>query len=241
MGISNWFSKIDSRCCAKDLSLWYFYPLETDGIRIHNYFERLFDSDDGVKDLAKLCNGVEDLVETDSRDFGGPKPFNNRVLTWRLKGLLANGFLSDEKNVTLQKMQKDELALTETCDFLNMKGADIKNWNWEAQEDGIAIEPRRQLNGKYRVMMDEDVLEAIFLHYIGIRCSVNVTGMLFNIVQSGRSWQWSMSIPQDELGKRQFYLGESASRRNSSHTFQLERRTVYRNEFCLSTLPTTKH
>ena len=193
-----------------------------------------------MKDLAKLCNGVEYLGETDSRDFGGPKPFNNRVLTWCLRGLLANELLSDEKEVTLQKMQKDEVALTDICDVLNMKWADIKNWNWEAQEDGIAIEPRRQLNSKYRVMMDEDVLEAIFLHYIGIRWSVNVKGILLNIDQSGRSWKWSTSIPQDELDKRQFCLGESASRRNSSHTVELERRTVYQNEFCLSTLPTTK-
>jgi hypothetical protein len=74
-----------------------------------------------VKDLAKLCNGVEDLGETDSRDFGCPKPFNNRVLTWCLRGLLANELLSDEKKVTLQKMQKDEVALTDICDALNMK------------------------------------------------------------------------------------------------------------------------
>ena len=83
-----------------------------------------------MKDLAKLCNGVEDLGETDSRDFGGPKPFNNRVLTWCLKRLPANELLSDEKKVTLQKMQKlqkDKVALTEICDVLNMKWADIKN------------------------------------------------------------------------------------------------------------------
>jgi hypothetical protein len=52
--------------------------------------------------------------------------------------------------------------------MLNMKYKDLKNWSWDAGDAGMPVEPRRQLNGKYRIMMDEDVLQALLLHYIGV-------------------------------------------------------------------------
>ena len=218
-----------------------FNPFETDPIEIHNYLESLFDGDDGNKDLVMLRHRVKHLGADCSHELGGSRPFNNRVLTWCLKGLLANELLSEEKKATLRDIQQDEVARAEICDVLNMKWADIKNWNWEAQDEGIAIEPRRQLNGKYRIMMDEDVLDAIFLHYIGIRWSVNIKSILLTIIQSGRAWKRVPSVPQEAVDRRHYYLGDHRFRQEGGPKVELERQMLYKNDFCLSQLPTTEY
>ena len=68
-------------------------------------------------------------------------------------------------------------------DVLNMKMADIKNWQWDAGEEGLPVEPRRQLNGKYRIMMDEDILDAIFLHYVGMTWNVGMKTILCDVAR----------------------------------------------------------
>jgi len=144
-----------------------FTPLETDEVEISLYLDSLFSGDVGGKALERLRDDVE---RTGSYMLKNKAPFDARTIKWCLKGLLANDLLRDDKKVILQDFLRDEVARTEICDVLNMKFRDIKNWQWDAGEDGLPVEPRRQLNGKYRIMMDEDVLDAIFLHYIGMTC-----------------------------------------------------------------------
>jgi len=95
-------------------------------------------------------------------------PFDEQTLIWSLKALLSNDLLRDDKKAILEEFLKDEVARGEICDVLNMQYSDLENWSWDAGEEGLPVQPRSQLNGKVRIMMDEDVLQAIFLHYIGI-------------------------------------------------------------------------
>jgi hypothetical protein len=83
-------------------------------------------------------------------------PFDEKTLVWSLKGLLNNDLLKDEKKAILEEFLKDDVARGEICDVLNMQHADIKNWSWEVGGEGLPVEPRKQLNGKVRIMMDEE-------------------------------------------------------------------------------------
>jgi len=139
-----------------------FTPRETDGIEIQQYLEGLFRGDNGTKGLERLRKGM------DAPSHVGACPFNEQTLIWSLKSLLSNDLLRDDKKAILEEFLKDEVARGEICDVLNMQYSDLENWSWDAGEEGLPIEPRRQLNGKVRIMMDEDVLQAIFLHYIGM-------------------------------------------------------------------------
>lgn len=47
---------------------------------------------------------------------------------------------------------KDKVVLAEIVDVPNMRYVDLESWSWDADE-GIPVAPRRQLNGKYRVVM----------------------------------------------------------------------------------------
>lgn len=142
-----------------------FTPLETDGVEIQGYLSGLFEGDAGAKALARLRNGVG--MGARGRHVGAC-PFDEQTLVWSLKGLLSNDLLRDDKKAILEEFLKDEVARGEICDVLNMQYADLENWQWDAEDEGMWVEPRRQLNGKTRIMMDEDVLQAIFLHYIGM-------------------------------------------------------------------------
>jgi hypothetical protein len=53
------------------------------------------------------------------------------------------------------------MILEEVASVLNMHLSRIGTWSWP--EEGVAVEMRRALNGKYRFFMDEELLLVSFL------------------------------------------------------------------------------
>jgi hypothetical protein len=127
-----------------------FTPMETNEMEIDNYLARLFEGDNGAKALERLRKKTESMGKWSLKTS---EPFDETSLRGCLKGLLANDLLSEEKKTILQEFLKDEVARGEICGVLNMKYRDIKNWTWDAGDEGMLVEPRRQLSDKYRVMM----------------------------------------------------------------------------------------
>lgn len=101
----------------------------------------------------------------------------------------------------------------------------------------MSVEPRRQLNGKYRIMMDEDILQAIFIHYIGITWSVLVKKTLRDVIRYTSVWKHNIDISQEESDKRRFYLREHRSDRFSN--VKKNRQETYRCDFFLSQVPSS--
>lgn len=52
----------------------------------------------------------------------------------------------------------------------------------------MPVEPRRQLNGKYRIKMDEDILQAILLHYVGVSWSVHFKSEFKYLIYRDEVW-----------------------------------------------------
>lgn len=181
-----------------------FEPLETDEVEIDNYIQDLFSGDEGEKALRYLR---EEVSNQGNYMFANKAPFDRDSLTWCIKGLLAEDLLSEEKQNVLQDFLKNDLVLGEIADVLNMRFADLKNWSWGA-DDGIPVMPRQQLNGKYRIWMDEDVLQAIFVHYLGIMWCVSLKTTLTELVRSKSIWRWEQGspVPEEDYAKRAYYL-----------------------------------
>lgn len=99
----------------------------------------------------------------------------------------------------------------------------------------MPVEPRRQLNGKYRIMMDEDVLQAVLLHFIGVTWGVAVKRILTTTMRYGAIWKHHIGVPQEETDKRQYYLGKYKAQ------YERSGRSVagHRQDTFLSQLPTT--
>ena len=82
----------------------------------------------------------------------------------------------------LQEFMRDKIVLGEVADVLNMHLFALSLWLWP--EEGVLVEIRRHPNGRYPIFMDEDIIQAMFLHFIGLKWSVEFKGIFTNIFDS---------------------------------------------------------
>ncbi|KAK1963101.1 hypothetical protein LY78DRAFT_705389 [Colletotrichum sublineola] len=205
-----------------------FTPLETDEAEIDKYLHSFFDTD-GNK---KLLNDVRSRIRTASEAMlQAYRPFNEKTIKECIKGLLEQDLLSDEKQIILKEFEQNETVLKDISDVLNTRFTDFETWNWDAGEEGVPVLPRQQLNGKYRIWMDEDVLQAIFIHYIGISSCVSLKPILRDIVSdvNYNFWRWHAgpAMTEREAQRRVYYLDDIAKCR----------RNDYVDNFCVAALP----
>jgi hypothetical protein len=212
-----------------------FEPVVTNDIEIDNYMSSMFPEDDD--EASRALRELRETVKNFSNDFYGKKtPFDLTVLRWCIGSLLKNDLLRDEQKSILEEFLTNDVALTEIADVLNMRFEDLHNWSWEA-EDGMFYEPRRQLNGKYRIMMDEDILQAIFLHFIGITWSVALKRRFRELVADKSVWKGAIRMPREDLYQQQYFLGEEAVFINEGWLPETER--MYDEDYFLCSLPNT--
>ncbi|KAG6997770.1 hypothetical protein G7Y79_00038g075290 [Physcia stellaris] len=212
---------------------YVFTPLDTDTAAITAHLDGLFQGEDALKALKSLRGEVKGIGNS---LLASSKPFNHDVLKWCIKGLLKNDLLTEHKKTLLEEFLQNEVVLTEIADVLNMRFASLECWTWG--EDGIPVEPRKQLNGKYRVMMDEDILQAIFLHYIGLSWSVKMKASLRRVVQNKNVWKKShVTMTRDERRRREYFLGKG--RADPSQGLAEVRQHAYETDYFLAQLPDT--
>lgn len=142
--------------------------LDLDPARVEEYLDRLFCktklSRQALGELRERIKvfGVELMADREC--------FTIETLRSVSASLLRGDLLSPEKTAILKEFMRNNEVAQEVADVLTLRFASLDNWNWEA--DGLPVEMRRQLNGKYPVFMDEDLINALLLHYIGLRWSV---------------------------------------------------------------------
>lgn len=210
-----------------------FEPLETSGSGIHSFLDGLFPDEESRKALETLR---QDIASSTDGLMHETAPFDRDSLTRCIKGLLTEDSLSDEKQAILQNFLGSGVALSEIADVLNMRFSDLKHWQWDAGDEGIRVMPRQQLNGKYRIWADDDILQMTFVHHIGIRlCNILKTA-LRTFVSNPSAWTWNAhrAPTQGDLDRRQYYTGHSSAPRDSVET---GRKSAYLETFFLSQLP----
>ncbi|KAL3458303.1 hypothetical protein BJX64DRAFT_226729 [Aspergillus heterothallicus] len=209
-----------------------FTPLETDAEEIHNFLDSFFPDEDRLKALNSLRSDIESASED---VFEEEAPFDQSTLTATIKGLLTEDILSEAKQDVLKDFLKNKVALTEIADVLNMRWADLEEWDWFAGDDGIPVLPRQQLNGKYRIWMDEDVLQLIFVQYIGTRLCNLLKVTLKDFIDSQTVWNWDAAPPMTAADKERYsyYIGPMAAKHGPEST----RKSDYTDLYFLSQLP----
>lgn len=213
-----------------------FEPLNTSETEITSFLDRLFPSEEAVKALQTLRQTVANTTNAFMAEIA---PFTHESLTHCLKGLLTEDLLTDEKQAILRDFLDNPVALTEIADVLNMRFADLRNWDWNAGKDGLRVLPRQQLNGKYRIWTDDDILEMLFVQYIGIRLCNILKASLTDFVSDPAIWSWGQGAhctPQRrDLDRRQYFLGSSSVVYWKS--VQADRKSSFLSTFFLSQLP----
>ncbi|KAJ5480218.1 hypothetical protein N7530_005727 [Penicillium desertorum] len=158
-------------------------------------------------------------------------------LKWVSRALLKTDLLSDEKTAILKEFMRNNEVAQEVADVLNMRIASLDSWTWTGHSDGIPVEMRRQLNGKYRVFMDEDLLDALLLQYIGTMWAVKLREVFEQFLRSNAWKVLHEDIPEDHKEMRKYFLGREAN--SGSGKINQIRKNTYTDEYFMSQLPTS--
>jgi len=211
-----------------------FKPLDTDADAIEKYLEDIFSSKEAQRQLADCRLELESFGR---RLFDNP--FTPETVKSTIKSLLSADLLSNEKRTTLREFMWDKTVLGEVADVLNMHLFSLSSWSWP--EEGVPVEMRRHLNGKYRIFMDEDIIQAIFLHFIGLKWSVEFKEKFTNIFNS-RAWNTGAKpLPQMITRKMQEQFGQKPedylSPAKKERSIDQKRRNMQSKMFFMNQLP----
>jgi hypothetical protein len=115
--------------------------IDTD--RLIAYLTDLFAGDEGEKVLKKIRKDIKEYGKSLRR-----KKILDADVTDTIRGLLASGLMDEEKRATLGEFLNNPTVITEVASVMNMRLASLDTWSWPAE--GLVVEMRRHLNGKYR-------------------------------------------------------------------------------------------
>jgi hypothetical protein len=116
-------------------------PIDTDALK--SYLSDLFSGDEAQKELKTLRKDLVSFGTELKRKHITAYDVENTI-----RGLLASGLMDEGKRATLAEFLENETVVEEVTSVLNMRMASLDTWSWPAE--GIVIEMRRHLNGKYR-------------------------------------------------------------------------------------------
>jgi hypothetical protein len=207
-----------------------FTPLLTDEAKIDTYMNSLFEDDyaQGLLDGIRRANA--DFAQTLKNNTA---PFKRHMLLQCIRALLSNTLLNEDAKTTLTEFSTNEVVLCEIVDVLNLRFADLDNWSWQADE-GMYYEPRRQPNGKYRIMMDMDILQAIFLHYIAVSWCAHLKSVFRHLPKDDRFWRVADGMSAEEKARHEFFIG---AYRTTTDSVCVAERDTFLDTFLLSALP----
>ncbi|KAL2420071.1 hypothetical protein ABEF95_000363 [Exophiala dermatitidis] len=209
-----------------------FSKSETDKAEIQHYLSRLFRSE---KRVTNAFNDIENATRAFSRNLWQWRGlFDPASVETAIRGVLQTDLLPEDKAAILTSIRDNRELLQEVADILNIKYASLESWQWTTIDGSIPVQQRRQLNGKYRVFMDEDVLDALLLHVIGMKWAVHFKKCFTGCFRSTAWERPSRTIPKNDLFRREYFLGMNAT---SQETVAKTRRKQYEEDFLLTQLP----
>ncbi|KAL8873008.1 MAG: hypothetical protein Q9174_001468, partial [Haloplaca sp. 1 TL-2023] len=144
-------------------SLVFDSTQKSDPEKIQGYLSTVFDA---TKRSKKITKTPLEIFRATMRDFDTDR-FDLASMKWCIAGLLKVDILVPSKRTALSEIKSNDTVLNEMVDVLNIQLDEIDQWSWGDQP--IPIEMRRQTNGRYRVYMNEEIMQALLLQFIGMK------------------------------------------------------------------------
>ncbi|OBT90428.1 hypothetical protein VE02_00761 [Pseudogymnoascus sp. 03VT05] len=210
---------------------YVFTPLETDSVAINSYLDKLFTSSKYMEEPLKI---LRKSMGTFEKSLSSGTEIDEYTLKWIIGGILGGDGLTDAKRTALTDFANSKTVLKELADVLNMRMRNLDTWSWGAE--GTPVEQRRQLNGRYRFYHDEDLLQAMFLRYIGCSWSAHLKYALKTFADSSKTWTHSKAaITKAEVSQWNDcdHLLRTAG---SLQSVQGKRRTIWEDDVFLEQL-----
>jgi hypothetical protein len=196
------------------------------------YLDDLFgNSDKDKKGILKAAKQLQSSIKSFGDALATSQQFDHHSLGWAIRGLLGSDLLTDEKRAVLKDFVGNSVILSEIADVLNMRMAALDTWSWGGD---VSIEQRRQLNGTFNIYLHEDLLQAIFLQFIGVEWAVFFKGAFKVFRRQKEAWKSPRkTIPILDQRRREYYLGPQST----TKSVQAKRRSVHRKDYFISQLP----
>jgi hypothetical protein len=149
-----------------------------------------------------------------------------------IRGVKMSDLFAGKKREALADLENQPAVLKELVDVLNMDLDGLDQWEWDGP---IPLNMRRQLNGKYRVYMDEETHQAILLHFIGKTWAVALKQAFETFYHSG-AWLQApyRSMNKKARRRREYFLEEQTADVSSVRNY---RRQKYQQEYFMTQLP----
>lgn len=211
---------------------YVFNASETDTDAITAYLDGLFKSS---KDVSRALRTLRAGTKVFSEKLATEIPFDEKSLDWCIKGLLSSDLLTDAKRSALNDFATNKIVLRELADVLNMRFKALDTWAWAPE--GTPVEQRRQLNGRYRFYHDEDLLQSIFLRYIGVSWSVHFKAAFERFSNASEAWKATpFAMPKDEEARWEMYSHWLDDNAKSGGSVQAKQYDIWKEDVFLEQL-----
>jgi hypothetical protein len=227
-------AKLESR---KEWEDFVFTPAGQDSETVKAFLTNLFSGigqselevTDKERDVEKTLRALRDRVSAFESSFTKAS-FDVSTLNWVINGLLHSDLVTDKQRSVLRDFRNDNIVLTELADVLKMRMAGLHAWTWGPS---VAVEQRRQMNGTYHIYMHEDLIQAIFLQYIGVKWSVFFKSALRDFRKTKGYWKSLRStVPAIDKQRRDFFL----EKRSDKPSLQITKEAIHRRAYFVSQL-----
>ncbi|KAJ3133081.1 hypothetical protein HDU90_006423 [Geranomyces variabilis] len=203
-----------------------FTPLKREETAILAELEKTFESPEARQSLgilrsltALFCDRIQ----------------NDKICVSRMKmtvdGLLASDILSDDQASTLKLIRDSPTLLGEMIDVLNLRLASIERWTWET--DAVPLDMRRQINGKFRVFMHEEIAQALLIYYVGISFST-VFAQALDGFYASTGWRKHNGLAPSDLSQLDSFCGFRGVQHSSINTLNS---TEFGAKYFMSMMP----
>ncbi|KAL4963679.1 uncharacterized protein BDV14DRAFT_190779 [Aspergillus stella-maris] len=218
-----------------------FIPADCDAVEINTFLHELFgpsssspdqsfETQEDAKSVAKALEALRDKVTRFEISLSGSSHFNTNSLQWVIEGLLNSDLPTEKQRSVLREFRQDYTVLAELADVLNMRLAALHSWSWGTE---VSVEQRRQLNGSYHIHLQEDLIQMIFLQYLGVKWSVFFKDAFKGFRSTKNVWKSPRSSVSTYDQKRRWFFLDNTRGKNS---VQMVRECVHRNAYFVSQL-----
>ena len=210
-----------------------FTELKRDGQQIVEYLKELF----AVSEQSdRLIDTPLKMLQTKMGKFEEHNKlrFDEAVVKDCIKGVLQADLFAGEKRQALEDLQNRPTVLKEMADVLNIDLDGLETWTWSPTP--VPLVMRRQLNGKYRVYYDEELHQAILLHFVGASWASHMKKS-FGEFYDRRPWTNPPphELTREDRERRRLFLGERPD--DVQYSVFEKRKRMYRDHFFMTQLP----
>ncbi|KAK3185712.1 hypothetical protein K4F52_005577 [Lecanicillium sp. MT-2017a] len=213
---------------------------KTDSDKITVYLDKLFHSgsqqvpgtEEPVDMYANMLRRVRRFIASGCKEY---QHMTTETVRAAVQGVLSSDQLTSQKRLALLDISNKDSVLSEIAHLLKIDTslAALNKWSWGGNP--ITTQMRKAINGKYRVYLDLELLDAILIQCMGQSISVTIRRAILSSWDSDTEDIWQPPANEARVAAMERQL-PGAETRDGGCVKQL-RRKIYKDTFMAVSLP----